>query len=673
MANTNSKLRKALKPLKNPKTGWKNKFVAVIGKGDGTILTDVPGEVWVRDALSGQELRAHNSVVPNIGSLTNPLQVIVGTSIENPDILEIISTRKTFSAPPGSGLTHYHFAQHVYPGPDSGLFPRKQIGQLTVLVADAENFIVQVYGDAPRTATGIALIRNQQIDLSSYVPTSGAVYVNIESDDDGVLTPNDGTPFAAKELATNEDIPVPATGKYRIATIILFETMEYLLDEHITVPSLLEMPPGGGGGTWGSITGTLSDQTDLQTALDSAENDAKAYADGLVVGLWDDRGSYDASGGAYPSSGGSGTAGAILKGDVWTISVAGTLPTGQVAEVGDIVRALINTPGNTQANWAIQQNNIGYTAENSANKSTDVNTDQASNTKYPSVKAVYDWAVGLFLQIGNFSSALANAITLASAKNPPVGADSIPINDTEDSNALKRVTLTVLRAFFKLTYDAAYIASGGWNEVSESWSYASASTITIPSDGTTKYQKGIKIRFKQGGGYKYFVGKTIASTLITVFVNTDYTVANSAITDIAYSYIENPYGFPTSFNYTPTFNGLTVGSSTLYGKMEVKGLRVIQKAGFIAAGAFSITGSLNLTPLATPVALGTTQEFFGATTIRDTGTALYEGTVYYIGGNFYPQVSATGGAYAAPANVTSAVPMTFVATDELSMYCEYTY
>ena len=34
--------------------------------------------------------------------------------------------------------------------------------------------------------------------------------------------------------------------------------------------------------------------------------------------------------------------------------------------------------------------------EATANKSTNVNTDQASNTKYPSVKAVYDWAVGLF-------------------------------------------------------------------------------------------------------------------------------------------------------------------------------------------------------------------------------------------------------------------------------------
>lgn len=91
---------------------------------------------------------------------------------------------------------------------------------------------------------------------------------------------------------------------------------------------------------------------------------AQGYADGLVVGLWDDRGNFDASGGAYPSSGGSGSAGAILKGDIWTISVAGTLPTGQVVAIGDTVRAKQDTPGNTQANWAIQETNIGYTPVN---------------------------------------------------------------------------------------------------------------------------------------------------------------------------------------------------------------------------------------------------------------------------------------------------------------------
>lgn len=120
----------------------------------------------------------------------------------------------------------------------------------------------------------------------------------------------------------------------------------------------------------------------------AAEIAAKAYADGLVVGLWDDRGNFNASVNAYPSSGGSGVAGAIKKGDIWTISVAGTLPTGQLVEIGDTVRALIDTPGNTQANWAIAQQNIGYVPENAANKSTNISADTGSNTKYPSVAAV---------------------------------------------------------------------------------------------------------------------------------------------------------------------------------------------------------------------------------------------------------------------------------------------
>lgn len=103
-------------------------------------------------------------------------------------------------------------------------------------------------------------------------------------------------------------------------------------------------------------------------AISAAQTAAQTYADNLVVGLWDDRGNFDASVNAYPSTGGSGSAGAIKKGDIWTVSVAGTLPTSQAVGVGDTVRALIDTPGNTQANWAIAENNIGYVPENVANK-----------------------------------------------------------------------------------------------------------------------------------------------------------------------------------------------------------------------------------------------------------------------------------------------------------------
>lgn len=111
------------------------------------------------------------------------------------------------------------------------------------------------------------------------------------------------------------------------------------------------------------VQGGVSVRTVAQQIADLAN----AYADALVTGLWDDRGTHDASGNTYPSSGGSGSAGAILKGDIWTISVAGTLG-GLAVAPGDTVRALVNTPGSTDANWAIGENNIGYVPENAANK-----------------------------------------------------------------------------------------------------------------------------------------------------------------------------------------------------------------------------------------------------------------------------------------------------------------
>lgn len=138
---------------------------------------------------------------------------------------------------------------------------------------------------------------------------------------------------------------------------------------------------GGGGGGDMLAANNLSDLDDAPTAranlnlgtastsntsafdpagsAATAQAAAQSYADGLVVGLVDDRGNFDASGDVFPSSGGSGAAGAILKGDLWTVSVGGTLGTVPVT-AGDVIRALVDTPGQTASNWAQTENNLGY-------------------------------------------------------------------------------------------------------------------------------------------------------------------------------------------------------------------------------------------------------------------------------------------------------------------------
>jgi hypothetical protein len=85
---------------------------------------------------------------------------------------------------------------------------------------------------------------------------------------------------------------------------------------------------------------------------------AQAIAD-LGSGASFFRGAYNASGNAYPAAGtGSGTAGAIQAGDEWYVSVSGqiTARTGSmIVEVGTILKALTNVPGQTVTNWAVIQ------------------------------------------------------------------------------------------------------------------------------------------------------------------------------------------------------------------------------------------------------------------------------------------------------------------------------
>ena len=81
----------------------------------------------------------------------------------------------------------------------------------------------------------------------------------------------------------------------------------------------------------------------------------KQYADALVTGLLDDRGNFTpdvTSPGAWPTTGGSGTAGAIMKGDIWFCDASGFMGTTAVV-AGASFRAIVDTPGQTDGNWNV--------------------------------------------------------------------------------------------------------------------------------------------------------------------------------------------------------------------------------------------------------------------------------------------------------------------------------
>ena len=130
--------------------------------------------------------------------------------------------------------------------------------------------------------------------------------------------------------------------------------------------------------TFGTINDTLYPTV-------KAVNDAITSA---VVGLLDYRGSYNASTNLFPATGGSGIAGAVLKGDFWIVSAAGTLG-GSAVYVGDMVIALQDTPAQTAANWNIIEYGLSYVPENAANKVTSISAG-STDTQYGSAKLLFD-------------------------------------------------------------------------------------------------------------------------------------------------------------------------------------------------------------------------------------------------------------------------------------------
>lgn len=253
-ANKLSKLIKTNKEMELP---------AFLGNLSGTVKADDANHVYVTLQPSGEVKTVYNGKVPNVPRLP----VIIAYSKKSQQF-EIVRARDVYVTPVYPDVAP-HALLHTFPGVDT--IPVRGEQFLPGLVTPAGGVTVKLYGFIYQLADGWHVVPTQTIDLSSHVPSTGALYVLLQVDDTGTVTVTDGTAVDTREELGLDDIPESDPDQFVVAAIKLYNSQTNLIFT-TTDTDIVDLRWGrggsGGGGTWGSITGTLADQTDLQTELD---------------------------------------------------------------------------------------------------------------------------------------------------------------------------------------------------------------------------------------------------------------------------------------------------------------------------------------------------------------------------------------------------------------------
>lgn len=196
-------------------------------------------------------------------------------------------------------------------------------------------------------------------------------------------------------------------------------------------------------------------------------------------------------------------------------------------------------------------------------------------------------------------------------------------------------------------------------------------SVSLPSDGETidvaDYNTPITTIVNE------FNGNLDNSNIATAAAIAGSKLADGAITNAKLSTSSGEIGGAWA-SWTPTWSNLTVGDGTVIAKYVQVGKTVNLRLLFRFGSTSSISGSVTFTPPVTGIAYGNTGSGNpnpGIVHIEDNATQGFFGTISYTPTVFTPLVLGASGTYVTFSALSSTVPMTWVAGDEMIVTLTY--
>jgi hypothetical protein len=214
---------------------------------------------------------------------------------------------------------------------------------------------------------------------------------------------------------------------------------------------------------------------------------------------------------------------------------------------------------------------------------------------------------------------------------------------------MKKITWANIKATLLNYFYTVFPNQNGWMPVTDTWAYASASTITVPAGASTTYSAYSKVKFTQHGTTKYGYIYPTSDILLTFYAGSDFVIENTAtypITNIYYSNVESPIGFPHVFNFSPTVtpSAGSITTATYTGKFSMSGKFVLLKEILQVTNNGTGSGYIQ-SSLPIPALEGYRESFSCITITIASGLLIFGDSAYVTGDNMLFVVKAADGAY----------------------------